>query len=255
MSSFFEKIRKIFLNKNTVTILAVVAGVIVLWVVYSITLDKAVKPQRVPVATKDLTAGTIITKDDIEYVEVNSDVLKKASVITNSSQLIGYYVTNNTSIVRGSMFYKSEVVTKDKLIERDLETIPKGYRLYWLKVDNTTTYANSIYPGDKIDLWLKTKFEGKYVYEEFITNIEVLSVKDSKGQNVFDVTSGRTPAWLLFAVKTDMYRYLKLTENISGMSLVPVPKNNLVNPDVGSTEYSSQELIDLLDRESMRMGA
>ena len=52
-----------------------------------------------------------------------------------------------------------------------------------------------------------------------------------------------------------MYRYLKLTENISGMSLVPVPKNNLVNPDVGSTEYSSQELIDLLDRESMRMGA
>lgn len=119
MSNFFEKIRKIFLNKNTVTILAVVAGVIVLWVVYSITLDKAVKPQRVPVATKDLTAGTIITKDDIEYVEVNSDVLKKASVITNSSQLIGYYVTNNTSIVHGSMFYKSEVVTKDKLIERD----------------------------------------------------------------------------------------------------------------------------------------
>ena len=90
---------------------------------------------------------------------------------------------------------------------------------------------------------------------EFISNIEVLAVRDSAGQNVFDVTSGRTPAWLLFAVKTDMYRYLKLTENISGMSLVPVPKNNLVNPDVGSTEYSSQELIDLLDRESMRMGA
>ncbi len=250
MSNFFEKIRKIFLNKNTVTILAVVAGVIVLWLVYSITLDKAVKPQRVPVATKDLTAGTIITKDDIEYVEVNSDVLKKASVITNSSQLIGYYVTNNTSIVRGSMFYKSEVVTKDKLIERDLETIPKGYRLYWLKVDNTTTYANSIYPGDKIDLWLKTKFEGKYVYEEFITNIEVLSVKDSKGQNVFDVTSGRTPAVLVFAVTDEMFAYLSKIGFLSGMDLYPVPINKKNSDKDATTEITNDALKTLIDSQA-----
>ena len=97
---------------------------------YSITLDKAAKPQKsAQLQPKDLTAGTIITKEDIGYVEVNSDVLKKASVVTSSSQLIGYYVTNNTSVVRGSMFYKSQVVTKDKLIERDLETVPEGYRL------------------------------------------------------------------------------------------------------------------------------
>ena len=52
-----------------------------------------------------------------------------------------------------------------------------------------------------------------------------------------------------------MYRYLKLAENISGMVIRPVPKNNLVNPDVGSTQYSSQELIDLIDSQVQRMGA
>ena len=208
MSNILAKIKNLFLNKNTVTILGVLAGVIALWFAYSVTLDKAVKPQRVPVASKDLTAGTIITKDDIEYVDVNSDALKKASVITNSSQLIGYYVTNNTSVVRGSMFYKSQVVSKDKLINAIFDEIPEGYTIYQLKVDNTTTYANSIYPGDKIDLWLKTKNDGKYIYEEFITNIEVLSVKDSKGQNVFDVTTGRTPAVLVFAVPDELFAYL-----------------------------------------------
>ena len=242
MNNILAKIKNLFLNRNTVTILGVIAGVIALWFAYSITLDKAVKPQKVPVAAKDLTAGTIITKEDIEYVEVNSDVLKKASVVTSSSQLIGYYVTNNTSVVRGSMFYKSQVVTKDKLIERDLETVPEGYRLYWLKVDNASTYANSIYPGDKIDLWLKTKNEGKYVYEEFITNIEVLSVKDSKGQNVFDVSSGRTPAVLVFAVTDEMFSYLSKIGYLSGMDLYPVPINKKNSDKDATTEITNDAL-------------
>ncbi len=250
MSNILAKIKNLFLNKNTVTILGVLAGVIALWFAYSVTLDKAVKPQRVPVASKDLTAGTIITKDDIEYVDVNSDALKKASVITNSSQLIGYYVTNNTSVVRGSMFYKSQVVSKDKLIDRDLEIVPEGYRLYWLKVDNTTTYANSIYPGDKIDLWLKTKYDGKYIYEEFITNIEVLSVKDSKGQNVFDVTTGRTPAVLVFAVPDELFAYLSKIGYLSNMDLYPVPINKKNSDKDATTEITNQELVKLIDSQA-----
>ena len=140
-----EKIKKLLLNRNTVTILGVLAGVIALWFAYSITLDKAVKPTRVPVAVKDIPAGSIITKEDFEYVDINSDVLKKASIITSSSQLINYYVNNNTSITKGSMFYTSQVVKKDELVDRDLEIIPENYKIYWLEVDNTTTYANSIY--------------------------------------------------------------------------------------------------------------
>ena len=52
-----EKIKKLLLNRNTVTILGVLAGVIALWFAYSITLDKAVKQTRVHVAVKDITAG------------------------------------------------------------------------------------------------------------------------------------------------------------------------------------------------------
>lgn len=246
-----EKIKKLLLNRNTVTILGVLAGVIALWFAYSITLDKAVKPTRVPVAVKDIPAGSIITKDDIEYVDINRDVLKKASIITSSSQLINYYVNNNTSVTKGSMFYTSQVVKKDELIDRDLEIIPKNYKIYWLSVDNTTTYANSIYPGDKIDLWLLTKVENNYVYEPFITNIEVLSVKDSKGQNVFDVNSGRTPAVLAFAVPNDIFVYLSKVGFLSGMSLYPVPINKNNADKDATTEISNKELQTLIDSKSI----
>ena len=245
------QITKLLLNRNTVTILGVLAGVIALWFAYSITLDKAVKPTRVPVAVKDIPAGSIITKDDIEYVDINRDVLKKASIITSSSQLINYYVNNNTSVTKGSMFYTSQVVKKDELIDRDLEIIPENYKIYWLSVDNTTTYANSIYPGDKIDLWLLTKVENNYVYEPFITNIEVLSVKDSKGQNVFDVNSGRTPAVLAFAVPNDIFVYLSKVGFLSGMSLYPVPINKNNADKDATTEISNKELQTLIDSKSI----
>ena len=246
-----EKIKKLLLNRNTVTILGVLAGVIALWFAYSITLDKAVKPTKVPIAVKDIPAGSIITKDDIEYVDINRDVLKKASIITSSSQLINYYVNNNTSVTKGSMFYTSQVVKKDELIDRDLEIIPENYKIYWLSVDNTTTYANSIYPGDKIDLWLLTKVENNYVYEPFITNIEVLSVKDSKGQNVFDVNSGRTPAVLAFAVPNDIFVYLSKVGFLSGMSLYPVPINKNNADKDATTEISNKELQTLIDSKSI----
>ncbi len=245
---------KFLTNKTTVTLVGILLGLGVLVGFYIYRVNKEVDPVRIPVAKNVLNATQEITKDDIEYIKVSRSFLKSRDIYESTTDLIGKFVTTGTSIPKGGMFYTTQVVEKKELPNAIFDEIPEGYTIYQLKVDNTTTYANSIYPGDKIDLWLKTTENGILVFGEFISNIEVLAVRDNAGQNVFDVTSGRTPAWLLFAVKTDMYRYLKVAENISGMSIIPVPKNNLVNPDVGSTEYSSQELIDILDRQTTRMG-
>lgn len=247
MNGFVEKLKKALLNRNTVTILGVIAGVIVLWVAYTITLGKAVDPQRIPVAARDIPAGTMITKEDITYVEINNDVLKKAKVITRANLLINYYVNNGTSISKGAMFYQDQVVEKSKLIERDIELAPEGYYIYRLKVDNTSTYANSIYPGDKIDLWLKATVDGSTVYEEFIKSIDVLSVKDASGQDVFATFESKTPAWLSFAIPREMFEYLKKIEYISGMQLYPVPRNRMYTVDGAETEYSNQRLKTYID--------
>lgn len=124
-----------------------------------------------------------------------------------------------------------------------------------MKVNNDSTYANSIYPGDRIDLWMTTTQDGLIYYGEFIRSIEVLAVRDSSGENVFDVTSGRTPAWLLFAVPTDMYRYLKVAEFISSISITPVLRNTNYNSEVGSTEITNDVLLQMIENKIMDMGA
>lgn len=251
MNKIVSNIKNLLLNRNAITIIGVLVGVFVLWFIYNKTLTRAISPLRVPIATKDITAGTLITSEDYEFVEVSRDFAKKANVITSSANLINHYVNNGTSIAKGAMFYSSQVVTKDNLVERDLELIPEGYKIFWLKVDLTSTYANSIYPGDKIDLWLRIKHEiteGKIVYGEFITSIDVLSVKDSSGLNVFDVTDGsRRPAWLVFAVDNEMWQILSEIKNLGGLEIIPVPKNKQYTIRGAGIEYANDKMRTLID--------
>ena len=247
MANLIQNIKNILLNRNTVTILAVLAGVILLWFFYNMTLDNAVNPQRVPVATRTITAKEMITAEDFEYVEVSAEFLHNANIITNSNELVGYYVKNETSITQGAMFYREQVVERSELQEREQETLPDGYTIYWLEVDNNTTYANSIYPGDKIDLWLRAEVDNNIVYDEFINSIEVVSIKDSSGQNVFDAESSGEPAILSFAVTFEMFEYLHLIEDIPDMDLFPVPRNELYTTEGAEVSYSNDRLKDLIN--------
>ena len=241
-------LKKFVINRTTVTILGIVAGIAVLVGFYIYRVNNAINPVKIPVATKDIAATEQITAKDIEMVSISSSFLKNANVITSTSELIEKYVATGTSIPKGGMFYTDQVVEKDELPNSVFEEIPDGYTIYQLAVNNETTYANSIFP----DIWLEYKQNstegGKIIFGEFISSIEVLAVRDSKGQNVFDVTSGRTPAYLLFAVKTDLYRYLKIAEKISNMTIVPIPRNQQYTEDAGSTEYNNEQLINLITR-------
>lgn len=249
MAGLLNSIRKIFLNRNTVTILAVIAGVIVLWFFYNMTLNNAINPIRVPVATREILATEIITAEDIEYVEVNKSFLNNANnILTSSSQIINYYVNNGTSIPQGAMFYKNQVTTREEVSKTDFDNIPDGYTIYWLQVDNKSTYANSIYPGDKIDLWItgSDPQTRTIIYDEFINSIDVLEVKDSDGLNVFDDAENRTPAWLSFAVTDEMNTYLRVLER-SNFDIIPVPRNKMYTVAGKEVSYSNDNLTKLVE--------
>ena len=112
MGNIIQGIKNVLLNRNTVTILAVIAGVIALWFFYDMTLSNAIDPQRVPVATRTITAKEMITAEDFEFVEINSEFLNNANVITNSNQLVGYYVKNETSITEARCFIGNKLLKK-----------------------------------------------------------------------------------------------------------------------------------------------
>lgn len=235
--------QRFFKNKNTVTILGVIAGVIVLWGFYDYRVKTATSPVSVPYAKQEITATTEITSDMIGWTEVNSKFLKTASIITNKNNIVGKYVTTGTSIPQGGLFYTKQVVEKSALPNSIFDDIPECYTIYSLSVNNHSTYANSIYPGTRIDLYMKaTDDTGKIMYGKLIESIEVLAVRDANGANVFDSNPPTAPAELLFAVPNETYTFLMKTGYLSSVTILPVPRNKAYTEQAGETRYSSDIL-------------
>lgn len=244
MGNVLTTVKRFLANKNTVTILGVLLAILVLYIGYNWRVKQAITPITVPYAKEELSSRTLITSDMIGYMEVSSSVVRSSSnIITSASELINNYVAYGTTIPANSMFYKSQILSSNEMPDSAFANIPDGYTIFSLGVDLHTTYGNSIYPGNYIDLYFKgVDDNGKLMYGKFIESIEVLAVKDSQGNHVFETTvENRTPAELLFAVPDDMAELLEQATYITGYSIeiLPKPRNASYSANPGERRVTS----------------
>lgn len=246
MGNLMTSLKKFISNKNTVTILCVILGVVVLYIGYNWRVNQAIKLVSVPYATQAIDGKTKITSEMISTVEVNNSFLRNnPNIITDVNKLIDQYVNYGTPVPEGAFFYKSQVVAKKDLNDSAFDDIPDNYTIYSLSVNLHSTYGNSIYPENYIDLYLKAIDDtGRLVYGKFIESIEVLAVKDSQGNHVFGTTETKTPAELLFAVPNEMYELLMKADLLTtnSIEIVPVPRNKEYSANPGETRESSTYL-------------
>ena len=255
MGNLTTGFRKFLQNKNTVTVVGVVLGIFIIYIAYTMRIKAEINPITVPFAAEQIKAGTQITESMISTRQVPPSMLE-GEVITNIGEIIDKYAAADTVIPKGSLFYKRAVVEKEQLPGNIILQYPKGYVLYNLAVDTESTYGNSVYPGNYIDIYLKavnkidegspyTQDADKVMLGKLIANIEVLAVKDSAGQPVFqNIDENRSPAMVVFAVPEEYYILLKKTEYMRtyDTSLILVPTNESLKDDPADLEISSEQL-------------
>ena len=81
MGNLTATIKRFISNKNTVTILAVLAGVIVLWYFYNQRVEAAITTIRIPFAINRIDPGTKIEMDNIDLVEITVSTTKDTDII------------------------------------------------------------------------------------------------------------------------------------------------------------------------------
>ena len=106
MGNIITTVKRFLGNKNTVTILGVILGIVVLYIGYNYRVKQATTPVTVPYAKEEISSRTLITSDMIGYMEVSSSVVNESpNMITNASELINNYVAFGTTIPANSLFY------------------------------------------------------------------------------------------------------------------------------------------------------
>ena len=105
-------------------------------------------------------------------------------------------------------------------------------------------------PGNFIDLYIKAKdANDKIIFGKFIESIEVLSVRDGAGNDVFaDSQAVKNSSELLFAVKNDLFLLLSEASFIDNIQIIPVPRNANYRDEGGATgtKVSKEELINYI---------
>ena len=252
MNNLSNSLKKFVSNKNTVTILGIVLCIAVLFIGYNYRISQEVKPVRVPYANQTIQPKTAITSDMISYMNVPDSFLV-GSYYSSSEQIIGKYSNYNTMIAEGSLFYTDLLVDEGTLPDSSFKNVPDNYTLINYGVDMTTTYANSMMPESYINIYFKaTDDDGTIMFGRFISNIEILDVKDSSGRHVFENSEeARTPAYMLFALPEDMHLLFRKALYLSSeysVELLLIPNtasyNEAFDPDAEENvvQVSSEDI-------------
>ena len=252
MGNIVTTIKRFLSNKNTITILGVLLGIVVLYIGYNWRVDQAIDTVMVPYARQTITATSEITQEMINTTEVlRTFVTSNDNLITQTSQLINnsdpICVSYGTSIPEGAFFYSEQTIECNRLSKTVTQNIPDGYTLFTMSVNIHTTYGNSMYPGDYIDLYVRMNgTDNRIVFGKLIESIEILDVRDSQGNSVFLTSQTASPSELLFAVPDDLFWLLSVSTEISSLELVPVPRNASYTSNPGETAVSSEYLRNLI---------
>lgn len=242
MNNLLNSLKKFFTNKNTITIIGVVVIVGLLYFAYSHQISTQVNPIKIPVAKVDIQPRTLITQDMIQLITVPAATVTTGAY-RNSQLIIGKYSNYNTMIPAGSMFFQSALVDFENLPDSAFVDVKDGEIPYQFAVNMESTFGNSVYPGNKIDLYMKAVNDetGKLVLGKFLQDIEVLAVKDSSGRHVFENSAeNRTPSYIIFGVSEEIHLLLRKAEYLNNYSveLILVPHGGTVESEGGLTVTS-----------------
>lgn len=239
MNSFMTKLKRFISNKNTVTILCVIIGIVVLYVGYNYRVSSAIDPVRVPYAKNTLESRHLITAEDIGYIEVNRSVISNAeNLITDASDIIDQEVTYGNTIQKNSLFFKEDVTNPELAPDYVLNDIQDGYTAFSLSVDRQSTYGNRIYKGDYIDLWFNGEDDsGRIIYANLVESIQVLDVRDTEAISLENAQND-APNELLFAVPDELYSLLVKAQSVG--DLEAVPRNRSYTAEPGETKVASE---------------
>ena len=198
-------LNKFLKNKNTVTILGVLACLVILFVGYNARINQKTALVTVYYANQTIQPKTLITEEMVSRTQVpKSFILGK--YFKNYDDIVGKYSNYNSMISEGSLFYYDLLVDESSLPDAVLYDVNEGERLVSFPVNMVTTYGNSMMPGNIVDVYVKLIDGNKVVYGEYFENVEILGVKDQSGRNVFENTEeSRTPSFIYFSLPEAKY--------------------------------------------------
>ena len=227
MNKIIYNFKRFISNKNTLTIIMTILGILILYLGYTWRVNVATSPVSIPVAKVNIDQRTKITSDMITYIDVPNTMVGK-NVIKSRMLITGMYTNYNVVIPKGSPFYSDNGVLVAEIPDNVFSALKKDQIPFNFKVSLDDTYGNSIFPDSIVDIYMKaTDSESRVMVGKFISDVRVLAVKDEYGNDVFESAfEVKIPNTILFGLDKDLHLLMRKASYLSrnGVELYAVPR-------------------------------
>lgn len=248
-----KNLKRIISNPNTLTFILALVSIIVLYRVYAYMVDNAIKPVTLYYATTELYEGETITNDKVGTVEVSGSFIssQNGNLIQSAGLIYNKYVNTGYRIPQNSFFYNTAVTKEDAADKTPFTDLKDNFTIFRLDTDFHSSYGCSIMQGDYIDIYVKTRINGKLYYDKFIKSIQVYMVVDNEGYNVFTHTktgNQLAPAKIYFAVPIETYKLLEIAQRGSQytIDLIAVPRDTSYSENPEEPTIVNEGIRDLI---------
>ena len=238
MGNILNTLKGMLSNKNTITILGVLLGVVAIYFVYDNRVKSTATEITVYYVKSDVPANTQLKKENIGTVSINSSLaITYKGLVTNDGQIMDskgqyYYTKFDHTLSNGQLLSTEDLVAPDEKLPSKLYNLDPEMKQFEIPVDVDLTQGNSIAPGNSIDLWVKGKEQsGSVIFTKFIENLEVLDVIDGNWMTTAG-NVGSTPKYLITTVDKDTWLLLEKSTLLTNfkLELVPVVRDKAYDP-------------------------
>ncbi len=193
------------------------------FVTFQIALAEATDLVEVPFAANDIYSHYEIKDEDIEWREVPSAYVDE-DVITKKEDLLGMYVSLDSKIAKGSLFYASYLIEKE-----DVEALPalllkEDQIAFPLSMNLLKSSGNTISKNQKVDVYVtytyKVGNKKETVSDVLLENVRVIGLKDRNGLEMGAAKAANYPSVMVLAISKDYVNYLQSASEIASIDIL-----------------------------------
>ena len=153
---------------------------------------------EVYVAKENLSARTLLNDSVIKMIKVPKAYLSD-TVFLKKEDIVGKYIKLNSSIPKGSLFYRFNIEKIEDAIDEPALLLNVNQAVFAIDVNISSTSGNTLQKGSKIDIYAIIKSNRDTVVDLLFKQVRVLSIKDKNGNEVNNETN-QIPKIMLVAI-------------------------------------------------------
>lgn len=213
---------------------------------FQIALNNAIDLVEVPFAAEEIYPHYEVSEEAIEWREIPRAYVDHEVLITKED-IVGKYVSLDSKIAKGSLFYKDYLIEKSEIDTLPALLLKEDQVAFPLSLNLLKSSGNTISQNQKVDVYVsytdkKTK---ESIIDILLMNVRVIGVKDKNGYDMRDEKAAKLPSILILAIDKEYINLIQLANEVGEISIL-APRINYAE-DEESILYKESKILPILN--------